>query len=345
MPQRLSLNQIRRPGTYWGNMNLTHDPSVTRAAWLSAPLRRCTLVSSLVAALLLPALAQAATIDEVLQKIDGATAKPKDTTTEFTVTGVVSVRANLKDDKVLAILQPAGAPGLPLLLSAGDAVNVIPRNELTLSGKLADGPLGIAVLSVKPASVQLVATNRPFGLSEPRGAEFFKDASSLAGRYVQLTNVAFSSPKFDDSGVAKVKANGAEVSLRVGKGVAGLNTPEGQLNVFGVALRLEGEWQILSARFLPPNVKAMQALATKHTCFTCHNPDLRVIGPAYREVAARYRKDADALPKLIAQMENGGTGKWGQIPMLPFKGKVPPEEMKQLAEWIMGYRWDALLAE
>ncbi|MBL9166117.1 MAG: hypothetical protein JNN07_00080 [Verrucomicrobiales bacterium] len=326
-------------------MNLTLDLSVARQHPPKAQARKSRLLSTLVATLIMPSLVHAATIEEVLQKIDGATAKPQDTTTEFTVTGVVSVRANLKDDKVLAILQPTGAPGLPVLLGAGDTLNVLPRNELTLSGKLTEGPFGIAVLSVKPSSVQLIATNRPFGLSEPRGAEFFKDASSLAGRYVQLTNVTFSAPKFDESGVAKVKANGAEVSLRVGKGVAGLNTPEGQLNVFGVALRLEGEWQIVSARFLPPNVKAMQALATKHTCFTCHNPDLRVIGPSYREVAARYRKDADALPKLIAQMENGGTGKWGQIPMLPFKGKVPPEEMKQLADWIMGYRWDALLAE
>ena len=288
---------------------------------------------------------QAASIEEVLQAIDGATGKPKDSKTEFTVTGVVSVRANLKDDQVLAILQPPGAPGLPILLKAADAANVLPRHELTLSGKLSESPVGIAVLSIKPASVQLIATNRPFGLSEPRGADFFKDASSLSGRYVQLTNVSFSTPTFDASGVVKVKGNGNEVPLRVGKGVAGLRTPEGAVNVFGVALRLDGEWQILSARFLPPNVKAMQALATKYTCFTCHNPDLKVIGPAYREVAARYRKDTDALAKLIAQMENGGMGKWGQIPMLPFKGKVPAEDMKQLAEWIMGYRWDALLSE
>lgn len=287
----------------------------------------------------------AATIDEVLQKIDGASAKPKDTTTEFTVTGIVSVQTKLKDDQVLAILQPAGAPGLPVLLTQADAANVAPRNELTLSGKLTEGPLGLAVLSVKPGSVQLMATNRPFGLSEPRGVEFFQDASSLAGRYIQVTNVAFASPTFDDTGLAKVTANGREVLLRVGKGVAGLRTPGGQVNVLGVVLRIEGNWQMLAARFLPTNVKAMQALATKHTCFTCHNPDLRIIGPAYREVAARYRRDADALSKLIAQMEKGGAGKWGQVPMLPFKGKVPPEEMTQLAEWIMGYRWDALLAE
>lgn len=296
-------------------------------------------------AFLLTCNASAATIEEVLQKIDGSSAKPMDTTTEFTVTGIVSVRSSLKDDRVLAILQPAGAPGLPVLLTPADTANIAPRNELTLSGKLTEGPFGLATLGVKPGSVQLVATNRAFGLSEPRGVEFFQDASSLAGRYVQVTNVAFASHTFDASGVTKVTANGREVSLRVGKGVAGLKTPEGQVNVFGVVLRLEGEWQVLAARFLPTNVKAMQALATKHTCFTCHNPDLRIIGPAYREVAARYRKDADALAKLIAQMEKGGTGKWGQVPMLPFKGRVPPEEMKQLAEWIMGYRWDALLAE
>ncbi len=103
--------------------------------------------------------------------------------------------------------------------------------------------------------------------------------------------------------------------------------------------------------FLPTNRKAMIELATKATCMSCHNPDTRVlngtplIGPAYREVAAQYRNDADAASKLVAQMKNGGQGKWGQVPMPPLASSVQPDDMQKLAEWILSYKWDAILAE
>lgn len=68
-------------------------------------------------------------------------------------------------------------------------------DEISLTGTLADGPFGWAVLAVKAGSVTVGATNKPFGLSEARSAAFLKDPSSLAGRWVQITNVAFASPK------------------------------------------------------------------------------------------------------------------------------------------------------
>jgi cytochrome c len=106
-----------------------------------------------------------------------------------------------------------------------------------------------------------------------------------------------------------------------------------------------GELKVVASRFLAPNRKDMQNIATTATCLTCHNPDTRAVGPSYREVAAAYRHDADAAQKLIAQMQNGGTGKWGPVPMPGLKATVSPENMAKLADWVLSYKWDTLLAE
>jgi cytochrome c551/c552 len=290
-------------------------------------------------------LADSTAIKDVLAQIDPATGKAKNTATDFTVTGFVATKLTLPDGRVVAFVLAPGEAALPVLAGAADGPNLMPRNAVTLSGKLGDGPLGEA-LAVDAGSVQVSATNQPFGNSEPRGAAFFADASSLAGRYVQLTNVTFEAAKFDASGTATVKSgDGAEVKLLVGKGAAGRDVPAGATDIFGVVVKAGGSWQLVAARFLPVTRREATALAQKSTCFNCHNPDMKVVGPAYRDVAAKYRNDPDAKAKLISQMETGGSGKWGPVPMTPFKGIVAPDDMNKLADWILGYRWDAILAE
>jgi cytochrome c len=304
-------------------------------------------ISSLFLAVALVAVpsAPAATLAEVRQQIDPATGKAKDTITEFSVSGIVSVRATLPDNRVLAFVQAAGETGLPVLADKADAASLLPRNGVTLSGKLADGPLGFSVLQVKIGSVQVGGSNQPFGTPEACGADALKDATALAGHYVKLTGVTFPGGKFDGTGLCTVKGDAGEATIRASKAVTGREMPGGPVNIYGVSIKANGSWQLLAARFLPANGKEMQELATRHTCMTCHKVDAKVVGPAYRDVAARYANDPDAEQKLIAQMENGGAGKWGAVPMLPFKGKVPPEDMKKLTQWILGYRWDAVLAE
>jgi cytochrome c len=228
--------------------------------------------------------------------------------------------------------------------SGADATELVPRNQVTLSGTPANGALG-AAWQVKAGSVVVSETNQPFR-SEPVTAAAFKDASANAGSYVQLAGVTFVAGKFDNSGTAEVKAeDGTLVSLLVSKGAAGRETPKGVNDVFGVIVKSGGEWKLVAARFLPANRKAMLELATKSTCIGCHNTDTKLVGPAYRDVAASYRNDPDAGNKLIAQMENGGSGKWGPVPMPALKGVVQPEDMQKLADWILSYRWDAILAE
>ena len=77
------------------------------------------------------------------------------------------------------------------------------------------------------------------------------------------------------------------------------------------------------------------SIAAKYGCLGCHNPTTKIVGPAYREIAAKYKTDADALSKIDEQIHKGGSGKWGPIIMPPFP-QVTAVETKALADWILG---------
>jgi cytochrome c551/c552 len=283
-------------------------------------------------------------VKDVLAQVDAATGQPKDTTTAFTVSGIIAATLALPDGHMVAYIHNPGDAALPLLADAKDAPLLAPRNMVKVTGKLAVSPLG-AGLQLDASAISVTATNQPFA-STLITADALKDASSLAGKYVQLREVTFTPGKFDTSGKARAKVtDGTEITLLISKGAAGHEAPTGPNDVFGVVTRTEGKWALVAARFLSTNRKVPQGLALKNTCLTCHNPDTKLIGPPYREVAAKYRNDPEALAKLVAQMENGGSGKWGPVPMIAFKGRIPPEDMKTLGEWVLGFRWDALLAE
>lgn len=264
---------------------------------------------------------------------------------EKSINGIVAARLIQPDGSTTAfVLTDPAKPTESVTASGADANALVPRNQVTLSGSPADSPLGSA-LKVTAGSVKVGETNQPFK-SQPITAAAFKDASASAGNYVQLAGVTFVADKFDASGSAQVKAeDGTVVSLLVGKGAAGRETPKGGTDVFGVVVKSGGEWKLVAARFLPANRKDMLALAASAGCGACHNPDTRNVGPSFREVAAQYRNDAEAADKFIVQMQNGGQGKWGPAPMPALKATVPLENMQKLANWILTYKWDAVLAE
>ena len=79
--------------------------------------------------------------------------------------------------------------------------------------------------------------------------------------------------------------------------------------------------------------KAKQ-LANKYYCLTCHKLDEKSVGPAYNEVAKKYKGDQGAEAKLIAKVKNGGSGAWGGIPMPP-NSAVPDADIKAIVEWIL----------
>jgi cytochrome c len=81
---------------------------------------------------------------------------------------------------------------------------------------------------------------------------------------------------------------------------------------------------------------ASQDLATKKNCMACHAVDKKVVGPAYKEVAAKYASDKTAAAKLAEKIQKGGVGAWGQVPMPP--NQVTPDEAKTLAAWVLSLK-------
>jgi cytochrome c len=85
------------------------------------------------------------------------------------------------------------------------------------------------------------------------------------------------------------------------------------------------------------DAKAAEALAQKSGCIACHNVDKKVIGPAYKEVALKYKTDKDAPGKLVEKVKKGGAGVWGQVPMPPNPQVTDPEILTMVA-WILSLK-------
>ena len=77
----------------------------------------------------------------------------------------------------------------------------------------------------------------------------------------------------------------------------------------------------------------MLKLATAKGCMACHAVDKKVVGPAYKDVAKKYKGDSGAAAKLAEKVQKGGSGVWGPIPMPP--NTVTPDEAKKLVAWIL----------
>lgn len=83
----------------------------------------------------------------------------------------------------------------------------------------------------------------------------------------------------------------------------------------------------------PLTASADEALAKSKACLACHQVAKKVVGPAFKDVAAKYNGQADAQAYLVDKIQNGSKGVWGQIPMP--KQNVTPEEAAQLATWVL----------
>jgi cytochrome c len=82
---------------------------------------------------------------------------------------------------------------------------------------------------------------------------------------------------------------------------------------------------------------ASEDLAKAKNCMTCHKVDAKLIGPSYKEVAAKYAGQADAVAKLAEKVQKGGVGVWGQVPMTP-NPQVTAEEAKTLVTWVLSLK-------
>ena len=82
---------------------------------------------------------------------------------------------------------------------------------------------------------------------------------------------------------------------------------------------------------------ANEELAKKNACTACHAIDKKLVGPAYKDVAAKYKGQKDAEAKLVDKVKKGGSGVWGQVPMPP-NTSVKDEDIKTLVKWILSQK-------
>ena len=85
------------------------------------------------------------------------------------------------------------------------------------------------------------------------------------------------------------------------------------------------------------SAQANEELAKKHACLACHTVDKKMVGPSYKDVAAKYRADKEASNKLAAKVKNGSQGVWGNVPMPP-NSNVPDADVNALVKWILSQK-------
>ncbi len=92
----------------------------------------------------------------------------------------------------------------------------------------------------------------------------------------------------------------------------------------------------LGGALLASNAQASMQLHYKSGCVACHTPDKKLVGPSYKDIAAKYKGRADALAYLSTRVRKGGPGNWGVVPMAPNDvKKLNDAELKTLITWIL----------
>jgi cytochrome c len=88
---------------------------------------------------------------------------------------------------------------------------------------------------------------------------------------------------------------------------------------------------------LAATANASTELARSKNCMACHAAEKKLIGPSYKDIAAKYVSDKDAVAKLSKKVREGGVGVWGQIPM-PANPQVSEDEANTLVKWVLSTR-------
>ena len=81
----------------------------------------------------------------------------------------------------------------------------------------------------------------------------------------------------------------------------------------------------------------LEDMMKKNGCNACHSEDKKIVGPAYKDVAAKYRGNAKAEAMLVEKVKKGGSGVWGQIPMPP-NSQVSDADIKKMVEMILALK-------
>lgn len=78
-----------------------------------------------------------------------------------------------------------------------------------------------------------------------------------------------------------------------------------------------------------------EALAQKSGCLMCHGINAAILGPAYKDIAQKYKDDKTAEARLVEKVKVGGSGVWGKMPMPANSPKVKDEDIKTIVKWIL----------
>jgi cytochrome c len=89
--------------------------------------------------------------------------------------------------------------------------------------------------------------------------------------------------------------------------------------------------------FATQSAMANADLAKAKNCMACHSVANKVVGPAYKDVAAKYAGQKDAEAKLVQKVMKGGSGVWGAIPM-PANSQVTEAEAHTLVKWVLAQK-------
>lgn len=85
------------------------------------------------------------------------------------------------------------------------------------------------------------------------------------------------------------------------------------------------------------DIKKGEALISKSDCFACHKVDVKVLGPSYKDVAAKYPNNAATISQLVEKIKKGGSGVWGAIPMSPHPA-LSDDDAKAMVKYILSLK-------
>ncbi|PKO47966.1 MAG: cytochrome C [Betaproteobacteria bacterium HGW-Betaproteobacteria-22] len=92
---------------------------------------------------------------------------------------------------------------------------------------------------------------------------------------------------------------------------------------------------LLASQSYAADAAASKALAQKSGCLACHSVDQKVLGPAFKDVAAKYKGDKSAEAKLVEKVKKGGSGVWGPMPMPANSPQVKDADITTIVQWVL----------
>lgn len=105
-------------------------------------------------------------------------------------------------------------------------------------------------------------------------------------------------------------------------------------NIFGEEISMRSVVLAVSMFALAGAAQASADLVKKYNCVACHADARKLVGPSYKDVAAKYAKDGGAAEKLAKKIKAGGAGVWGPIPM-PAHPQVSDADALTMAKYIL----------